>query len=87
VRRDKSAQDGGAAPPDALGTLLRAIGGAPGPELLPPLQAYAAAMLDRAALRSRLPADHPALRLAAGELPEELLARARALLLARLEEG
>jgi DNA repair exonuclease SbcCD nuclease subunit len=72
---------------DALGTLLRAIGEAPGEALLAPLQGYAAALLDRAALRARLPADHPAVRLAAGEVPEELLARARALLLARLEEG
>jgi len=72
---------------DALGTLLRGIAEAAAPDLLAPLQAYANAMLNRAALRARLGPDHPAVRLAAGELPPDLLDRARALLLARLGEG
>ncbi len=72
---------------DALGTLLRAIDEAAAPGLLPPLQAYAEKMLGHGAAGRRLPADHPARRLALGELPPDLLERARALVLARLGEG
>ncbi len=76
-----------AAPPrdDAVGTLLHAIAATPPDDLAAALQGYAAAMLGRApALRARLGADHPAVRLAAGEVPADFLDRARALLLARL---
>jgi len=72
---------------DAVGTLLRAIDETAPESLAVAMRDYAAAMLGRApALRARLGADHPAVRLAAGEMPAEFLDRARALLLARLGE-
>jgi DNA repair exonuclease SbcCD nuclease subunit len=65
--------------------LLQAIEGADPKNLVPDLQAYAAQLLDRApGLRAALGDDHPAARAAAGEIPESLMAQARALLLARL---
>jgi DNA repair exonuclease SbcCD nuclease subunit len=77
---------------DAIGHLVRAIEELAGPAgqagLTPPVQAYAATLLDRAGgLREALGADHIAVRAALGELSPELLERARDLLLARLAEG
>ena len=52
-------------------------------------QGYAAGVLDKAAngLRQALGPDHPAVRAAQGQVPPELLRRARDLLLARLAQG
>jgi DNA repair protein SbcD/Mre11 len=73
---------------DALGLLLREIDAMQPDALAPRLQAYCAAMLDRArGLRDALGDDHPAVIAAGGEVPAELLARARDLLLARVAEG
>ena len=73
---------------DAAATLLRVVQAAPSPEVAAAAQDYAKHMLGRAArLRDALGADHPAVRAAAGEVPPDLLQRARALLLARLVEG
>jgi DNA repair exonuclease SbcCD nuclease subunit len=72
----------------ALGTLLAAIDGPLSAELAAALREHATALLTKAGMaRSRLPPDHPALRLAAGEIPDEWLDRARAMLRARLGEG
>ncbi len=69
---------------DALGTLLRQIDDMQPDALAPRLQAYCAAMLDRArGLREALGEDHPAVAGARGELTPEMLERARHLLLAR----
>lgn len=76
------------APARLLGA-VRDIAAAPrtAPELASALQDYATQMLARApGLREALPAGHPALLLAEGELPPELLHQARDLLLARLTE-
>lgn len=73
---------------DALGLLLREIDAMQPDALALRLQAYCAAMLDRArGLREALGDDHPAVAAARGEAPTELLARARDLLLARVAEG
>lgn len=73
---------------DAAATLLRAVEAAPAPDVAAATQAYAKHMLGRAArLRDALGPDHPAVRAAAGEVPADLLQRARDLLLARLAEG
>jgi hypothetical protein len=54
---------------------------------MPAVESYAATLLDRAGgLRQLLGPDHPAVRAAAGDLPPELLLRARDLLLARLAQ-
>ena len=75
------------AQPGAPGDLVRAIEAADAVTLGAALRAYAGAMLDKLpALREALGARHPAVRLAAGEMPEELLERARDLLLGRLAE-
>ncbi len=74
------------AQPGASGDLVRAIEAAD-PSMLGALRTYAGAMMDKASgLREALGARHPAVRLAAGEVPEELLERARDLLLGRLAE-
>ncbi len=73
---------------DAAATLLRAVEAAPAPAVVAAAQDYARHMLGRAArLRDALGANHPAVRAAGGEVPPELLERARHLLLARLVEG
>lgn len=73
---------------DAFGALVRSIEAADGAMLAGGLRAYAADMLGKAAgLGEALGEAHPAVRLAAGEVPEDLLRRARDLLLARLAEG
>jgi exonuclease SbcD len=73
---------------DAFGALVRSIEAADGAALAGGLRAYAADMLGKAAgLGEALGEAHPAVRLAAGEVPEDLLRRARDLLLARLAEG
>lgn len=72
----------------ALGMLLAAIDSPPSAELAAALRDHATALLAKAGTaRNRLPPDHPALRLAAGERPAEWLDRARAMLRARLGEG
>ena len=73
---------------DAFGKLVRSIEDVDGAALAGGLRAYAADMLGKAAgLGEALGEAHPAVRLAAGEVPEGLLRRARDLLLARLAEG
>ena len=75
------------AQPGAPGDLVRAIEAADAATLGVALRTYAGAMLDKASgLREALGARHPAVRLAAGEMPEELLEQARDLLLGRLAE-
>ena len=70
---------------DVLGQLLRQID-AIGPDtLVPDLQAYCAAMLDRArGLREALGEHHPAVAAARGAVTPELLERARQVLLAHV---
>jgi predicted phosphodiesterase len=71
----------------APGDLVRAIEAADAATLGAALRSYAGAMLEKASgLREALGARHPAVRLAAGEMPEDLLERARDLLLGRLAE-
>jgi len=73
---------------DAFGALVRSIEAVEGATLAGGLRAYAADMLGKAAgLGEAVGEGHPAVRLAAGEVPEDLLRRARDLLLARLAEG
>ncbi|MDA8251726.1 MAG: DNA repair exonuclease [Rhodospirillales bacterium] len=73
---------------DAVGLLVQGIEAVDATDLAASAQKYCAALLDRASgLRVALGEDHPAVRAAAGTLPPELLARAKALLLARLAEG
>ncbi len=73
---------------DAFGALVRSVEGMEAAALAGALQAYAARMLGRAGgLGEALGEAHPAVRLAAGEVPDELMRRARELLLARLGEG
>jgi hypothetical protein len=73
---------------DAVGLLVRGIETSAGDRLGDAAKQYAAAMLNRASgLRPALGEDHPAVRAAGGELPAELIARAKSLLLARLAEG
>ena len=57
-------------------------------DLTAPLQAWITGLLERAGtLRSALGETHPAVLLANGALPPDLVERAKALLLARLAEG
>lgn len=73
---------------DALGLLVREIDAMPAEPLSERLQTYCAAMLDRARfLRDALGEAHPLVAAARGEVPAELLTRARDLLLARVAEG
>ncbi|MGI3776540.1 MAG: metallophosphoesterase family protein [Janthinobacterium lividum] len=84
-RQDRSAMRGRT---DAFGALVRSIEGMDAAALAGPLQAYAERMLGRAGgVGEALGEAHPAVRLAAGEVPEELMQRARELLMARLAEG
>ncbi|MGI4975388.1 MAG: metallophosphoesterase family protein [Janthinobacterium lividum] len=84
-RQDRSAMR---ARTDAFGALVRSIEALDAGALAGPLQAYAEKMLGRAGgVGEALGEAHPAVRLAAGEVPEELMQRARALLMARLAEG
>ncbi|WP_187830226.1 metallophosphoesterase family protein [Siccirubricoccus phaeus] len=73
---------------DAFGRMLAALQDAAPEAAAAEAQSYAATLLGKGPdLRRLLGEDHPAVRAAAGELPPEILARARALLLARLAEG
>jgi hypothetical protein len=73
---------------DAVGLLVRGVDAADAASLAPRLQAYCAALLNRAGgLRVALGEDHPAVQAASGTIPPDLLARATDLLLARLAEG
>ncbi|MEJ0048299.1 MAG: DNA repair exonuclease [Rhodospirillales bacterium] len=68
-----------------IALLLQSIDDQDPAALLADLQGYAAQLLDRApGLRAALGDDHPATRVAAGEVSAALLAQARALLLAKL---
>ena len=72
---------------DAVGQLVRAIESGAGATLADGAKSYAAALLNRAStLRAALGEDHPAVQAAAGTLPQDLLDRAKDLLLARLAE-
>ena len=68
------------AQPGAIGSLIEALERAP--EIDVGLRAFVADQLGRAA--GALPADHPALEIAAGRIPERLVEQARALVLAEL---
>ncbi len=84
-RQDRSAMR---ARTDAFGALVRSIEAVDAGALAGPLQAYAEKMLGRAGgVGEALGEAHPAVRVAAGEVPEGLMQRARELLLARLAEG
>ncbi len=73
---------------DAAATLLRSVENEPTPAIIGQAQDYASHMLGRVArLRDALGPDHPAVRAAAGDIPFELVQRARDLILARLVEG
>ncbi|MCR0982636.1 metallophosphoesterase family protein [Roseomonas populi] len=77
---------------DAVGRLVRAIEAlAERPEEVaaPAAPGYATGLLDRASggLRQALGPDHPAVLAAGGQVPPEMLRRARDLLLARLAQG
>ena len=70
---------------DAMQVLVGAIQGAAPDAVAAAVRGYAKGLLDRAAgLRDALGPDHPAVRAAGGELPAELVQRARDMLLARL---
>ena len=70
---------------DAAATLLRSVEAEPTPPVAAATQEYAAHMLGRTArLREDLGEDHPAVRAARGDIPPELVTRARDLVLARL---
>ena len=73
---------------DAAATLLRSVESEPTPEITDKAREYAAHMLGRVArLRDALGPDHPAVHAAAGQVPVDLVQRARDLILARLVEG
>ena len=73
---------------DAAATLLRVLEAEPTDAVAGAAQDYASHMLGRVArLRDALGADHPAVRAAGGEIPPELIERARNLVLSRLVEG
>ena len=73
---------------DAVGTLVHAIEAGGAAEAADVAKEYARKLLGKAPhLREALRPDHPAVLAAAGNVPPELLARARDLLLARLAEG
>jgi predicted phosphodiesterase len=73
---------------DAAATLLRSVESEPTPQITELARDYAGHMLGRLPrLREALGADHPAVRAAAGDIPPELVARARDLILSRLLEG
>lgn len=73
---------------DAFGLLVRAIEGTSPDELQAAIEEYCRTMLDRAGgLREALGEEHPVVAAAAGKVPEALIERARALLIARLAEA
>ena len=73
---------------DAAAALLRSIEAEPTPPVTGAVQEYAAHMLGKMAkLRETLGPDHPAVRAAAGDIPPELVERARHLVMSRLVEG
>jgi hypothetical protein len=72
---------------DAFGRMVAAIEAAEAEAVAARTKEYAAALLNRSGdLRSLLGEEHPAVAAARGEVSPEILARARALLLARLAE-
>ncbi len=73
---------------DAAATLLRSVESEPTPPITNLARDYAGHMLGRVAkLREALGADHPAVRAAAGDIPPDLVERARNLVLSRLGEA
>ncbi len=73
---------------DAAATLLRSVEAEPTPQVTEAARSYAATMLDRAMrLREELGPSHAAVRAAAGDIPHDLVERARDLVLARLVSG
>ena len=73
---------------DAAAALLRSLQAEPTPAVAAAAKEYAAHMLGHIArLREALGPDHPAVRAAAGDIPAELVERARNLVLSRLVEG
>jgi DNA repair exonuclease SbcCD nuclease subunit len=72
---------------DQVGALIRAIDSAEAADVAAPITAWMTALLERSGgLRAALGPAHPAVQVAEGHLPAELLERAKALLLARLAE-
>ncbi len=72
---------------DAAATLLHSVESEPTQPIREQARDYAAHMLDRVArLREALGPDHPAVRATAGDIPPDLVQRARDLVLARLVE-
>ena len=70
---------------DAVTHLLQALETTGGADLMENVRAYAAAMLDRATFLKQMPGDpHAAVEAASGTLPDDLLRRARDLLLGSL---
>jgi exonuclease SbcD len=73
---------------DAAAILLRSVEAEPTPPIAEQTREYATHMLGRATrLREALGPDHPAVRAAAGDIPLDLVQRARDLVLSRLVEG
>ena len=88
LTRPAVALDSWRAGSDAAAILLRSVEAEPTAPVAEAARAYAAHMLGRVAkLREALGPDHPAVRAAAGEIPPELVERARNLVLSRLVEG
>ncbi len=72
---------------DAVAVLLRCLEDEPSAPITEQARDYATHMLGRAArLREALGPDHPAVRAASGDIPPELVRRARDLVLSRLVE-
>lgn len=72
---------------DAIGQLLRTLESVGGDELLEGVRAYAAAMLDRAPFLRQIPGkQHAAAAVVNGGIPDDLIQRARDLLLGSLNE-
>ncbi len=73
---------------DAAATLLRSVESEPAAAIIEAARDYAGHMLSRVArLRDALGPDHPAVRAAGGDIPPDLVQRARDLVLSRLVEG
>ncbi len=73
---------------DVIGLLVREIEAATANDLTGPMQAWMSGLLERAGvLRAALGETHPAVLAAGGTLPQDMIERAKSLLLARLAEG
>ena len=85
VRLDTEPETQRAPASDMEQRLLARIAGAPGAQVTAVMKEWAGGLLDKyVPLRMALGAEHPAAKLAAGEVDQDLLEEARTLLLARL---